>query len=332
MGDLCKEFTAALGEAGKVADNCYLKLLEDKVRFIEDYSSNSYVEKSIRELSSIIKQEGFALNGESTNKFAQLLGETYFYCICVSKGLSIEKVPESSDSKTPDFCICLKDKNEVFFEVKTLSVVDGGRQINRHLEDTLDAKINIDEQLHSGKNIAFSETEIQPYSSKQNSITTIINTLIEKSRQNIKEDQFKLGPTFLVLDLSLIPPFRTDQRTLRSAYCQDSLVITGDLWMLAFGEIGMLIHGFPDFEGKPCIEGKLDKIGLLQEHLFIKGLLVVVHPLGNPIKLFGLLRENDTIAWQDSQSPILDILNKITDENINDDKDSFAWKLCKQDF
>lgn len=288
MESLYDKFVNTLCKAETVATNCYLTLLKDKVRFIEGYSSDSYVGESIKELLNIISRDGFALNGESTNKFAQLLGETYFYCICLSKKQSIKRVPECSNNKMPDFCLFLKDNNKVFFEVKTLSVVDGERQINRHLEDTLDAKIKIDEQLHSGKNIAFSETEIQPYSSKENSITTVINTLIEKCRQNIKRDQFKLGSTFLVVDLSLIPPFRTDSRGLMSAHCEDSQVITGDLWMLAFGEIGMLIHGFPDFEERPCIEGKLDKIGLLQEYPFINGVLIVVHPLNRSIKLFGL--------------------------------------------
>ncbi|MCH7479506.1 MAG: hypothetical protein IIA14_15585, partial [SAR324 cluster bacterium] len=163
-------------------------------------------------------------------------------------------------------------------------------------------------------------------------ITAIIDTLWEKTRQNFKIGQFKLQNTFLVINLSLIPPFRTENIVLRPAYVDTYLfpkAVTGQLWMLAFGKPGMLIHGIPDFEGKRCIEGIMEKEGILIDAEFndVEGMLIMVHPWGKPSELWGLFRRADYIKWREQAPEILETLLPLICDNWNDDVDSNGWCL-----
>lgn len=328
--DLCN----ALQDARQAAANGYLQLLVTYARDIEAASSgNPTLSDYCNRMRALVQRTNFALDGNAVSDFCQLFGEAHFFTLCSDRGVSIARVPERKDSKTPDFVH--HAQQPVYFEVKTLSVVNGGRGINKDLESALDAQIQIERQLKEGRCVAIGESELQPHGIKpyrDGHISAAINTLIEKARQNIKTDQYASPNTFLVLNLCLIPPTTTDSCSLRPAYCDDHLFptpVTGDLWMLAFAQPGMLVQSIPEFEGAKAIEGTIDKAGILADSEFncIAGLLIVVYPLGKRPHLYGLFRFSDYSSWSDSSPELVETLTKLTEQCWNDDGDSNGWQL-----
>lgn len=328
---LFKLYCSALRDVRQITANSYLTHLSGAVEEIDKAGRRNAVLKGyVEKLVSIVERQNFALNPEYTDDFAQILGEAHFYFLSAKRGVRLDRVPESK-VKTPDFKF-KKKKVELFFEVKTLSVVNGAVGIGESLYGGLEAQIGIEKQLMAGKRYAMSTTVIQPYGNNQSSITTVINKLLEKARGNIKQGQYKKPNTFLVLNLSIIPPLRTESFVLRPAYCDDHLfskAVTGELWMLGFGNNGMLIHGMPEFEGKPCIEGTLEKIGILAdpEFSYVAGLLLMIHPWKQPSEIWGLFRSQDMENWNSNHPEIIKTLLKITGNNWNDCRDSNGWQL-----
>lgn len=334
MQELKNQFIKALQEANSIASNSYLTFLKDAVEQVENASSNDQLLAGyVEQLLEIAKSNNFSIDPDKTNEFSQILGEAHFYLLCKNKGVSLERVPEGT-KKTPDFK--LKD-NEVYFEIKTISVVSGRRGIQQSLDDALESQIKIEDQLNKGVNIAFSESVVQPYGEKpyqkeKGTITAVIETLIEKTRQNIKQGQYDNGNTFLVLNLSIIPPFRTDNCVLRPAYCDDYMfqkAVSGELWMLAFGRPGMAILGIPEFEGKPGVESIMDKTGILNDPDYenIAGLLFMIHPWQRETEIWGLYKYERYVTWEEKNVALTNVLSAITVDNWNNDRDTNGWKL-----
>jgi len=336
---LYNDFCAALNEARQTAANGYLQLLAPYIAGIEDASSaDATLADYCQSMATLVKRQDFMLRGELVSEFAQVFGEAHFALLCYERGIPITKIQEQKNKKTPDF-LHSSPRQSLYFEVKTLSVVSGGRGINDDLLSALDAQIDIERQLKANKRVAIGVSEMQPYAEKphrEGTISAVISTLIEKARQNIKNDQYVNPNTFLVLNLCLIPPSITDKRTLRPAYCDDYMfpkAISGDLWMLAFAQPGMLVHGCPDFEGKPCVESVMQKLGILADEEFknIQGLLAVVYPLGGKPQIYGLFRESDYTDWTDSNANMMDALGKLIGNAWNDDVDSNGWQLAERE-
>lgn len=333
---LYDSFCVALNDTRDAAVNGYLQLLAP---YIKDIEKASCTERTLADychkLTVIAQKRDFALNGNLVAEFAQLFGEAHFATLCHERGISLSKIPEQRNIQTPDFCHYPSKGEKLYFEVKTLSVVNGGLGINDDLLKSLDAQIDIERQLQKRRVVAIGASEMQPYAEKPyqaGAVTAVISTLIEKVRQNIKSDQYSNKNTFLVLNLCLIPPTITDNRTLRPAYCDDFMfpkAISGDLWMLAFAQSGMLVFGHPEFEGKPCIEGIIDKLGILSdsEYANISGLLCVVYPLGATPCIYGLYRGSDHSKWIDETTELHTILTSLTGQNWNDDSDTNGWCL-----
>jgi hypothetical protein len=89
----------------------------------------------------------------------------------------------------------------------------------------------------------------------------------------------------------------------------------------------MLVHGNPEFEGKPCIEGYMDKAGALVEHTCIAGILFMVYPWRFPAKLWGLFRSADMTIWRDGENSPFTTLFQLVQNQWNDDRDSNGWRL-----
>lgn len=333
MQELTKQFIKAIQEANSIASNNYLTFLSDAVEQVENASSSDQLLADyVKQLLDIAQQKDFSTTPDKTNEFAQLLGEAHFYLLCKNKEVILERVPEGT-KKTPDFK--LKD-NDVYFEIKTLSVVAGSLGIQQSLDDSLESHVEIEDQLNKGKRIASSVTVVQPYGKQyqkgKGTVTTVIETLIEKTRQNIKQGQYYNGDTFLVLNLSIISPFRTDNYVLRPAYCDDLMfkkAVTGELWMLAFGRPGMTILGIPEFEGKPCVESIMDKTGILVDPDYenIAGVLFMIHPWQREAETWGLYKYKSYSEWGEKNIKIIETLSAITGYNWNDDKDTNGWRL-----
>jgi hypothetical protein len=332
---LVEKFNAALQKASVVATDPYLAKLGPALAAVEANLSvipelNSYE----RALDALMANSNFGVDGSLTDKFAQTLGEAQFLVMCHDKGVALRKIPEEKNKKTPDFGATFGSQS-VFFEVKTLSVVSGALGIAAAQESSLDANIDIEAQLKRGDRIAIGTSEAQPYANKVESDKTILgvsNTLLEKARGNVKADQFASPNTFLVLNLSVIPPLVTEPKALRPAYPDDYMfpkALTGELWTVAFGNKGMLVLGTPTFEGKPCVEGIFDKVGVLvdAEYDSVAGLIFMIHPLRGPSQLFGLFRGKDWTRWSDYNGELVENLLRLIGKNWNDCGDSNGWQL-----
>ncbi len=347
MANLKDSFTKALQDANSVAPNFYINSLRnDVIEFSDVLQANQtdpVLDKYNQKLLEILSSKNiFSLDEEKTNEFVQLFGEAQFYLFCKKRGINLEKIKECN-KKTPDF---KHQGMDMFFEVKTLSIVSGETGIKKHLEDSLNTQITIEKQIKAGKKVALGETVIAPYGEKpyqkdKGPITAVIETLIEKTKNNLKEgqypnkEQFPNRVNFLVLNLIMIPPSRTENFVLRPAYCDDFMFqkcISGDLWMVAFARPGIQVLGTPEFEGKPCIESIIDRYGVLVDPDidFIDGLLFMIHPWQRPTEIWGLFLYDKYQSWNDKNPDIINTLISIVDNNWNDDKDLNGFNLNGQ--
>lgn len=336
MENLKSQFIKALRATTGLANNSYLTFLKGAVEKVSNASQTDQVLSEYNQhLLAIVSENDFALNPDKTNDFAQLIGEAHFYLLCKNKGVTLTRIKEGKD-KTPDFKF---ETHDMHFEVKTLSVVSGSSGIKKSLEDSLDAQIDIEDQLKKGKRIATGISVVQPYGKKpyqkgKGTITAAIETLIEKTRQNIKPGQYPNDRSFLVLNLSIIPPFRTENYVLRPVYCDDYMfnkAVSGELWMMAFANPGTPVLCTPEFEGKPCVESILEKAGILVDPNFdmVSGILFMIHPWQRDTEIWGLYNYEKYASWNDSEPKIVETLMALTNDNWNDDKDTNGWQLQK---
>lgn len=332
MRTLKSHFTKALQATNGLTNNSYLTFLREAVEKVSDSSQVDQVLSEYNDdLLEIVSENNFALNANKTNEFAQLLGEAHFYLLCKNKGVILKRIKEGAD-KTPDFKF---EAQDMYFEVKTLSVVSGNSGIKKSLEDSLDAQLDIEDQLRKGRRVATGSSVVQPYGEKpyqkgKGTITAVIETLIEKTGNNInKSGQFPNGKSFLVLNLSIIPPFRTESYVLRPAYCDGYRAISGDLWMIACAQPGAPILGIPEFEGKPGVESIMTKSGILSDPAYehVAGILLMIHPRNKDTDIWGLYAYDKFTTWEDNEPDVVTTLLSLTGSNWNDDKDTNGWQL-----
>lgn len=332
---LYDQFLVAISDAQEVGGNIPISLLSKHVEEIEDSATDDIALSDYKDkLIALLSNNDFALKPNLVNEFVQMLGEAHFYVLCKSKGIFLDRVKEQKTNKTPDFRLSC-DTVDAYFEVKTPSMVFGKEGIENTLESSLDAQIDIDGQRKLGKQVSIGVSESRPYHTKpdeRGNLRGIIETLIEKARQSIKQEQYSNPNTFLVMNFCMLPPSTTDNRGLRPAYCDDymfSKALTGDLWMLAFAKPGMMVHGCPEFEGEPCIEGILEKYGILEdeEYKIIAGLIFVVYSLSGDPQIFGLFRHEDIERWSIKEELVWTELNKLVGDNWNDENDSYGYRL-----
>ena len=337
MENLNSQFIKALQSTVGLAINSYLTHLRGAVERVSDASQTDQVLSEYnQDLLAIVLGNNFALDPDKTNKFAQIIGEAHFYLLSKNVGVTLTRIKEGND-KNPDFKFETRDMH---FEVKTLSVVSGASGIKKSLENSLDAQIDIEDQLKQRKKIATGISVVQPYRERpyqkgKGTITAVVETLIEKARQNIKPGQFPNGKSFLVLNLSIIPPFRTENYVLRPAYCDDYMfkkAVSGELWMMAFANPGTPVLCTPEFEGKPCVESILQKAGILTDPDFdmVSGILFMIHPWQRATEIWGLYNYEKYASWCDTEPKIIETLVMLTKDNWNDDKDTNGWQLRGQ--
>lgn len=334
MPDLYIQYTNALQSIRGPTSNHYLNFLKSSVEMVSNASNIDQVLTDHNEtLKDIVSCNNFELDSQKTNDFIQILGETHFYLLCKNKGINLTRIKEEK-FKTPDFKL---DSNDIHFEVKTLSVVSGSFGIDKALKDSLDTELEIERQQSQGKSFSIGVTEIAPYGNKpsqndKGTISAIIDTLLEKARQNIKQGQFPNDKSFLVLNLSIIPPFRTQNYILKPTYCDDFMfnkAVSGELWMMAFSQIGAPVLGIPEFEGMSCVESIMSKLGILSDPNFdmVAGILFMIHPWGKSTEICGLYNHKNVDLWNTNGLNIFETLMAITGKNWNDEIDTNGWQL-----
>jgi hypothetical protein len=164
--------------------------------------------------------------------------------------------------------------------------------------------------------------------------TEICTNLIDKAVGNIKAGQYAAAPTFMVLNLMLIGSHfdgNTELRPVAAGYPESWSVRTGVLWTTGFGTMYQLVHGQPEFEGRPGIEGFLGREGVLAHPHFkeLAGLLLVIHRLSKEPTVYGLMRDADRERFEKSDATVLDTFHSLVGKDWNDDLDSNGWQLTE---
>ena len=228
------------------------------------------------------------------------LKETYSEALIYSKLSSlvhIKNIPESN-TKTPDFEIIFRDF-KLYAEVKSLSMIGGNYKYKTIMKEALNSQISLEDQINNGKAVASFMRLIQPYNSGRGhhdptSSEMIINALINKIEQNLKKDQYSLGPTVLIVDFA-------DQLLLNcsieNALCEHFSddrweCISGPLWHVAFGTVGKEICDYYILGDEFNKFGVQNRNGILIEYDYIKGLIFHLH---NKFFSFSILERESFI-------------------------------------
>lgn len=303
------------------------------MQFIEATPTAKYAEKKLRKLFAT---ENWVLDAKQLESFFQLVGEVQFWMLAKDKGVELERISETS-GKTADLKLAGAALGLPQFEVKTLSVSDGGwMHLATMAEDSFKAQLEVQAKHLSGESIAMSEQTISPHGKvlRGKEFTKMCTNIIDKAVGNIKAGQYAAAPTFMVLNLMLIGSHfggNMELRPVAAGYPDNWSVRTGVLWTTGFGTMGQLVHGQPEFEGKPGIEGVLGREGVLARSDFkeLAGLLLVVHRLSKAPTIYGLMRDVDRARFEGSNVTLLEAFYSLVGTDWNDDLDSNGWHLTE---
>ena len=324
--ELSAAFTRVLQEASGVGGNSYLPLLRLQLEDIDACQSTELLSSKER-LRDMLADHNMGLDGRASREFIEELGEAHFHVVAMRRGFNLVKIPRKKGEKTPDFRH--PGPPTVFFEVKTPSVVHGEYGMQTAIEDAWDGRVNQQHQLDSGRRVAFAELVVAPYGGARHEerVTRVIQVLQDKIRNNLKQDQFSKGPTYLVCCLLLLHPYGRTDGGLSPVYPSAaatgySAPVTGHLWMTAFSQPGMLVHSEPEFEGAPGIEGTLDQPGILvgDDYDFVEGIIFVIYTLEGYSRMVCLVRSDDQL----NETAIA-----LVGSSWNDRYDSNGWQLSK---
>lgn len=298
----------------------------DMCRKIDEASANdSFAEKTVKDILKLLKdyQVGYS---EKLKSAFEVYSEYAIFHEIRSKGIPIERVPEGKEAR-PDFKIS-RGGEDLYLEAKVLGWASGGIQHNAAINDGIDAQISIEDQIKDGKNVAFGESEISPLGTTKESIENpdkyFIEAISAKLNQNVKSAQLKLGPTFLICDLtSLHHPsdYRKSSVIVHNDNIYDSYS-SGELWHIAFGEHGDRILKAIEFEGKPNVSGKLQRNGVLIEYEELIGVIFRVSNLSGVCSYSCLIKAKHFDKYGDLIIHLSDCWN--------DDNNSNAWELLSR--
>ena len=145
-------------------------------------------------------------------------------------------------------------------EVKTFDIVGGPARNLQIIDDGLEAKAELEEQLRAGKPIAFATGRIAPYlkhgetdTYDLRSLIRVIDTLRDKSIQSFKAGQFDDGPTLAlaITDRLLLPHGTFDLAPYHYDGHADGGISSGVLWHMAYGCPGTRYSGCRNLPASP---------------------------------------------------------------------------------
>lgn len=265
----------------------------------------------------------------------EIYGEILVY-LHLRERVCTERLSEREGQKTPDFRCVPPDGKPFYIEVKSFDIVGGDVRKLAMMDDGLDAKAELEEQVHAGKRIAMTETEIDPFRKAEEtktydaySVSRVIDTLREKCLGAFKEGQFKEGPTFAlaVMDRLLLPGGKFDLAPYYYADFTDGGIASGALWHMAYGRFGTPIFRLPKFAGAKSLEGHLDRLGLFvdETHPFSGPGLIVLHLEQRGSLAYGLVNsayQAENWSIDDTQ----DALDRLC-HRWNDEGASRSWDI-----
>jgi hypothetical protein len=335
MATLADTFVSHWDDQQRVAPNmllgAHLPAIQNVLAFV-DHEPEARTLK--QEMLRIFRTSNWLLDPVLFQEFVQGLGEAQFWMIAKARGVNLEPIPKKKLQNTPDFRLVGCGDNAPSFEVKTLSVARGTQNLNQINEGSFQAQISLSDQVNQGKKIAMAVQEAAPHgviADGKNS-TTIIRNLIDKTTNNIKPGQYLNAPTCLVLNLLLIDAHFNGNASLRPVafgYPEAWSARSGAFWSLAFGKVGHLVLGIPEFEGKPGVEGTLLRDGILEANPEIQALLLIVHRWNKEPTCFGLKRESDDDRWVAELGGLADAFHTLVGDNWNDERDTNGWCLLE---
>ena len=321
--ELSKRFLRVLQNSSQLGGNPFLARLRpllDEVAAMED----DQISGSIERLYRLVGDADMGLDEAATEEFVQELGEAHFYVLCTKCGINLEKLP-TGDDKTPDFRYA--GASDVWLEVKTPSVDRGKERVKASIEESFEGRVELERQLAAGRRVAMTEQVIAPYGHVEHSqrLTNVVGMLQKKLRNNLKAGQFSNKPTYLVCSLMMLQLYGSGNEALRPVYANRFrrkyvCPVSGELWMVAFSEPGMLVFSEPEFAGKPGIEGQNEQHGILvdQEYDYVAGILFAAYDLGGSPRMLGLVRSDEDLV-----PPMLELVGT----SWNDGGDSNGWAL-----
>lgn len=333
MANLSEEFLghwhAQQGASPNLLLGAHVSRIQEILVFID---AEPEAAKPRAEIERIFSTTNWLLDPGLFQKFAQVIGEVQFWAMARKCGVELKRISEQADDMTPDFRLAGVEGMAPCFEVKTLSVVDGIYNLEKIDEKSFEAQLSLSKQIAEGRAVATSIHEAAPHGVIRDgkNMTTIIRNLINKAGNNVKRGQFANAPTCLVLNLLLIDGYYNGNAALRPVafgYPEAWQLRSGSYWNLAFGKPGNLVFGIAEFEGKPCVEGELDKEGILHTYPEIRALLLIVHDLQEGPKIYGLKREADEDQWLNELKALGEAFHKLVGENWNDDGDTMGCRL-----
>lgn len=223
-------------------------------------------------------------NYDAMRALADAVAEARLF-LALAERLPVERVPKAKVDPTPDFKVPTAN-GHVFIEAKTPDVAMGSEKHRQIMNEGLDAKIDLANQLAHGKRLAITERVVAPYEQagldyNPRSRRMVIETLIVRGRRLATREQFSHGPTVLLLNLDRLPIMGNAGNGLmdRAFIDQESgVMVSGILWHVAFGRAGDPIRRVPEFDGiSDDDDGALGLDGILLARGFVPAILFYVH-------------------------------------------------------
>ena len=163
MGTVRDKLLKLIQEINSVGSS--FPMLYVKLDFVEkmevESCQNRVFDYAIKEIDKLTNKA--LKNIEDYNSLLEIkntYSEAYIFSKLQSL-LVIEKIPEERN-KTPDYKVQYRGK-DLFIELKSLNMFGGTFKHKEIMNESLDSKIDAEEQTRAGKSVGFGEQVIQPY-------------------------------------------------------------------------------------------------------------------------------------------------------------------------
>ncbi len=269
----------------------------DIVDKIEDESlRNVFLKETVRSIDKLLDD----LTIDYSEKWGQvfsLYNEAYLF-IYLSAFVIISKKTEEY-SKTPDFQIKYRQKN-YYAELKSLAFAKASINYRKVFDEGLSKRVEADEAVRSGQKVVVTEQSIDSYHLSTSKFHVypkkqVIQILIDKIVNNYKKGQYEVGETILIVDLRQLGITTTAVNAIMPFFYdpKDKLIVSGELWNVAFGKVDNLVLSYPTTYIYGSVEGNLEKQGILHEFGNIRAIAFQTNSVPNGVELVGLYRTKD---------------------------------------
>lgn len=328
--NLKERFRELKRESNKATSNFLLDCFDDgDLETIDTEAlSDSFISSKKKKILSLV--EGMKIDFDPKLKSAfDEYGEALTYLRLKAK-FTVDRIPEG-EGKSPDFRITLQTDEqalEIYAELKSMSFTDNNINYKEAMDESLEGKIEIEDQVKRGKDFSFAITGIQPVKKWNKDYDPLspryfIETLIDKIEQNLKRDQYSFGDTVLIIDLKqlALPSGYPEGYTAVFREDRGNSFVSGPLWNIAFGKEGHLIFKPVEFAGSSNIDGDLTRNGILVNRDWIKALVFIERDS-------DFRKSNIAGLFNSRNCP--DGVRKFLHEfchAVNDDHNSHAWSM-----